>query len=35
MKDAGINVLVSIDRDFDLLPGLKRLDPRDALTLVR
>lgn len=35
MKNAGVSVLVSVDRDFDILPGLKRLDPGDALTLVR
>ncbi|MEO8177962.1 MAG: type II toxin-antitoxin system VapC family toxin [Deltaproteobacteria bacterium] len=34
MKNAGVSVLVSVDRDFDVLPGLKRLDPNEALALV-
>ncbi len=34
MKNAGVSVLVSVDRDFDVLPTLKRVAPKDALTLV-
>jgi uncharacterized protein len=34
MKNAGVHVLVSVDRDFDLVPSLKRLDPKDTLSLV-
>jgi hypothetical protein len=34
MKNAQIGLLVSVDRDFDSLKTLKRLDPRDALSLL-
>ncbi len=34
MKSSAVEVLVSVDRDFDGLPGIKRLDPRDALALI-
>lgn len=27
----GISVILSADRDFDAIPGLERLDPRDAI----
>jgi predicted nucleic acid-binding protein len=33
MKNSRITVLASVDRDFDVFPGLKRLDPKDALAL--
>lgn len=35
MGNAGVNALVSVDRDFDVLAGLKRLDPESAATLAR
>ena len=35
MQRARMNLLVSLDRDFDSLNRLKRLDPADALGLVR
>jgi predicted nucleic acid-binding protein len=35
MKRARVTLLVSLDRDFDSLELLKRLDPADALGLVR
>jgi uncharacterized protein len=33
MKNSQIHVLVSIDRDFDRVPHLQRLEPGQALTL--
>lgn len=30
MKGAGMDTLISIDRDFDTVHGIRRLDPRDA-----
>ncbi|HVZ33003.1 MAG TPA: type II toxin-antitoxin system VapC family toxin [Polyangiaceae bacterium] len=35
MRNSRVNVLISVDRDFDALPELKRVDPGDALALVR
>jgi uncharacterized protein len=35
MKNSDVQLLISLDRDFDLLPGLKRLDPEQALALAR
>jgi len=35
MMNSQVHVLVSVDRDFDVLPELKRMDPGRALTLVR
>jgi len=34
MKNARIGLLVSVDRDFDVIKTLKRLDPTDALSLL-
>jgi uncharacterized protein len=34
MKNAGINLIVSVDRDFDVIKSLKRLSPKDALGLL-
>ncbi len=34
MKNSRIGLLVSVDRDFDALKILKRLDPTDALSLL-
>ncbi len=34
MKNSHIGMLVSVDRDFDALKILKRLDPADALSLL-
>jgi predicted nucleic acid-binding protein len=34
MKNAGINLIVSVDRDFDAIKSLKRLVPKDALSLL-
>jgi predicted nucleic acid-binding protein len=34
MKSSRIGLLVSVDRDFDALKMLKRLDPTDALSLL-
>jgi predicted nucleic acid-binding protein len=34
MKNAHITLLVSVDRDFDSVGTLKRLDPADALRLL-
>jgi predicted nucleic acid-binding protein len=34
MKNAHINLMVSVDRDFDVLKSLRRLDPADALSLL-
>jgi predicted nucleic acid-binding protein len=34
MKNSHIGMLVSVDRDFDALKTLKRLDPTDALSLL-
>jgi uncharacterized protein len=35
MMNSQVHVLVSVDRDFDVLPELRRMDPGSALTLVR
>jgi uncharacterized protein len=35
MKTSQIHVLVSIDRDFDVIPDLKRIEPVQALALSR
>lgn len=35
MMNSQLHLLVSVDRDFDVLPELKRIDPVRALTLVR
>jgi uncharacterized protein len=35
MKNSELHVLVSVDRDFDVLPELKRIEPAQALSLVR
>jgi uncharacterized protein len=35
MKNSEVQLLVSVDRDFDALPELKRLEPARALTLAR
>jgi predicted nucleic acid-binding protein len=35
MKNSEVHMLVSVDRDFDAVPELKRLEPAQALTLVR
>jgi predicted nucleic acid-binding protein len=35
MINSEVQVLVSVDRDFDALPELKRVDPDRALSLVR
>lgn len=35
MKNSQIHVLVSVDRDFDVIPDLKRLEPVQALALGR
>ncbi len=34
MKNSHIGMLISLDRDFDTLKILKRLDPTDALSLL-
>jgi len=34
MKNARVNLIISIDRDFDTIVSLKRLEPADALSLV-
>jgi uncharacterized protein len=33
MKNSEVQMLVSVDRDFDVIPELKRLDPNGALVL--
>jgi predicted nucleic acid-binding protein len=35
MRNSQVHVLVSVDRDFDVIPDLKRLDPVQALALGR
>jgi predicted nucleic acid-binding protein len=35
MKNSQVHLLVSIDRDFDVLPELKRIEPAQALALTR
>jgi predicted nucleic acid-binding protein len=35
MKNSAVHMLVSVDRDFDAVPELKRLEPAQALTLAR
>jgi predicted nucleic acid-binding protein len=35
MRNSELHVLVSVDRDFDVLPELKRIEPVQALSLVR
>jgi hypothetical protein len=35
MKNSQLHVLVSIDRDFDALPHVKRIEPAQALALAR
>jgi predicted nucleic acid-binding protein len=35
MRNARVNLLVSVDRDFDSIKTLKRLSPKDALSLFR
>jgi hypothetical protein len=35
MQNAQVHMLVSIDRDFDALPDLKRIEPAQALALAR
>jgi predicted nucleic acid-binding protein len=35
MKNSQVHVLVSVDRDFDVIPDLKRIDPMQALALAR
>lgn len=35
MKNSQVHLLVSVDRDFDVIPDLKRIDPAQALTLTR
>jgi uncharacterized protein len=35
MKNSEISMLVSVDRDFDVVPEVKRIEPEQALTLVR
>jgi predicted nucleic acid-binding protein len=32
MKNAGVALMISVDRDFDAVKGLKRLEPLDALS---
>lgn len=31
MKNLGVDKIVSFDKDFDKIPGIKRIEPRDAL----
>jgi uncharacterized protein len=35
MKNSEVHILVSVDRDFDAVPELKRLEPAQALTVAR
>jgi hypothetical protein len=35
MKNSQVHLLVSVDRDFDVVPDLKRIEPRQALALAR
>jgi predicted nucleic acid-binding protein len=35
MKNSQLHVLVSVDRDFDVIPDLKRIEPAQALALSR
>jgi predicted nucleic acid-binding protein len=35
MKNSQLHVLVSVDRDFDVIPDLKRIAPAQALALIR
>ncbi len=35
MKRARVSLLVSLDRDFDSLKVVRRLDPADAVGLLR
>lgn len=35
MRNSEIHVLVSVDRDFDVVPELKRIEPSQALALAR
>lgn len=35
MKNSQIHLLVSVDRDFDVIADLKRIDPSEALALAR
>ncbi len=35
MRNARIGLLVSVDQDFDSVKSLRRLDPKEALDLVR
>jgi hypothetical protein len=35
MKNSQLHVLVSVDRDVDVIPDLKRIEPAQALTLSR
>jgi predicted nucleic acid-binding protein len=35
MKNSQVHVLVSVDRDFDVIPDLKRIAPEQALLLGR
>jgi uncharacterized protein len=35
MKNSQVHILVSVDRDFDVIPDLKRIAPAQALALSR
>jgi predicted nucleic acid-binding protein len=35
MKNSQLHVLVSVDRDFDVIPDLKRIEPAQAVALGR
>jgi hypothetical protein len=35
MKSASVHLLVSVDRDFDVLKEIRRLSPTSALALAR
>jgi hypothetical protein len=35
MKNSQVHVLVSVDRDFDVIPDLKRIELAQALALSR
>lgn len=35
MKNAHLHLLVSVDRDFDVIPDLKRIEPAQASALSR
>jgi len=34
MKNLGVDQVVSFDRDFEKISGIKRIEPRDALTKI-